>query len=108
MGTSALKQVGEPRVSGALDWGYPSLEAWSTECVLPPDSPEFDHDLNFGDLGKKWGKAEEAAAGSEHPHTHTFPGPKIEHCASEVLLKTKGNQERGQVRTNHKLGQVTS
>lgn len=50
------------------------------------------------------GPAEEAVAGSEHlPH---FPVPKIEHCASEVLLVTKGNQERGQDRTNrasHKL-----
>ena len=50
------------------------------------------------------GPAKEAVAGSEQ--LPRFPVPKIEHCASEVLLVTKGNQERGQDRTNrasHKL-----
>lgn len=62
----------------------------------------------WGRNGERGPSAEEAAAGSEHPHVHTFPGPKTEHCTSEVLLETKGNQERHEVRTNHKLGQVTS
>lgn len=57
----------------------------------------------WGRNGERGPSAEEAAVQVlEHPHVHTFPGPKTEHCTSEVLLETKGNQER------HEVRQITS